>query len=511
MSPVSRLVILAALVSGACGTPPAARARANVVLYVDTDAPVPKLASRLRVDFFKTDGTWFESRDLGVGSPSSWPVSFGVYLPPDAPTSAVLVRLRVYPLGKLRDYRGYRYEARPIGTSPTTIEPGPAPTDGPTLLDAGGNDVSPPTEPEPLLTIDRLVLVPLEQGTVGAVHVTMAGACFGTMADMRDFGSLQTCTDTEGELQPVAPEAVTVDAGPPGPSQQGAFEQAYVQPCAGSPRPPSPLLDDDVCVTGGAFVFGSKDESIGDASDDQPERVALVPSFYMDRYEVTVGRMRAAAAHGFSTSALLTNDAPLDPSFGDSNVTMCAWSTTPMGRETYPVACIDWNTARAFCQKQGGDLPLEVQWEYAAAMSGRAGKTHYPWGDGTEGFPSCTDVVFARGSMLGITDYCADQGKGPTAVTLGDHPGGDRSVGLGLVDLGGEVAEWALDTYASLRSDCWLATPLEVPSCTAAGSSHTTRGGSWVLGGDQVVIASRIDDDMAATGIGFRCVRPGGP
>jgi formylglycine-generating enzyme required for sulfatase activity len=505
---VSRIV-LAALAAGACGTPTAAPARANVVLYVDTDAPVPKLAGQLRIDFFKTDGTWFSSRDVSAAAPSSWPVSFGVYLPDGETTGQVVVRLRGYPFGKVRDYRGYRYQSRPNDTSETTLRPDPAPTSGPSLLDAEGRDITPPTEPEPLLSIDRLVLVPLSAGKVGAVHVTLAGACFGTMADLRDFGALRTCTDTEAQLGDVVPESVDVESTPPGPTAQGAFEQPYAQPCSGAPRPPSPVFDDDVCVVGGAFVLGSNDNSLGDSSDDLPERVALVRSFYMDRYEVTVARMRAVAAAGFRAASVIDNKLPFDPAQGDEATANCTWSTTPMGREAMPVSCIDWPSARAFCKHEGGDLPLEVQWEYATTMSGRTAKTHYAWGDGTEGLPACTDVVYSRGSAVTFTNFCESLAYGPAAVTAADHPGGDRSVGLAIVDLGGNVGEWTLDDFASLQADCWLAAPLEMPGCIGSGNHHATRGGAWDLTPDQLVASARVNASLLSTGVGFRCVRPG--
>lgn len=488
-----------------CGAPRGPAPLGNVVLYVDTDAPVPRLAGELRVDLFTKDGTWFATRDIIAGSPSSWPISFGVVLPDGSPAGDVVVRLRAFPEGKVRDYRGYRYQARPGDLSPSTLVSDPAPTDVPRILDASGNDVTPSVEPLPLLTIDRLLLVPLTAGNVGAVDVTLAGACFGTMADMRDFGALASCTDTEASLDPVTPAAIATDSTP-GPSVQGAFEQPYAQPCAGAPRPPSPLRDEDVCITGGAFVFGSRDNAFGDATDDVPERVALVPSFYIDRYEVTVARMRAA---GLADPGAIVNFGPLDPSKGDENPTMCTYSRTAGTRDDYPVSCIGWAKARAFCQHAGGDLPLEVQWEYAGAVSGRPAKTSYPWGAGTGGAPACTDVVYGRSSSTNFS-ICDTIGIGPTAVTVADHAGGDRTLGLDLVDFGGNMAEVTRDAFASFSSDCWLGAPLESPSCDGAGATnHATRGGAWNAYLDQLTTSSRDPDTGLSTEVGFRCVRSG--
>ncbi|MGH7296051.1 MAG: formylglycine-generating enzyme family protein, partial [Polyangiaceae bacterium] len=405
---------------------------------------------------------------MTVASPSSWPVSFGVYLPDGASSGQVLARLRAYPAGQVRDYRGYAYEERPADDSATTLAPIPDPTDGPRLV-VDGVDVTPPTEPLPSLAIDRLLLVPLAEGVVGSVSATLAGACFGTMADMRDPGALATCTDTEAQLVGVAASAVDPPLDPPPASRQGSLGAPYATPCEGSPRAATtaaggtPLHDDDVCVTGGAFVLGSYDNALHDPSDDWPPQVALVPSFYMDRYEVTVGRFRAGVAAGLPAAGAYPNDGPIG---GDQfSPAACSWSDTPMGREEMPVTCVTPAGARAFCQSIGADLPLEVQWEYAVTMSGgRPAKTSYAWGDGSDTLPACDDVIYARGDLV-VSSFCSGSGFGPAPVTEADHDGGDRSIGLAIVDLGGNAAEITLDTFASRQADCWTGAPLLLPGC----------------------------------------------
>jgi formylglycine-generating enzyme required for sulfatase activity len=504
--------LVLAIATLSCADTPGATSRANVVVIVDTDAPVPKLASQLRIDFFHDDGSWFESRDVPAASPDAWPVSFGVVLPDGAAASEVVVRLRAYSIGKVRDYRGYRYQARPSGDSPTNVTAPPDATGNPRCIDLNGNDITPATEPLPNLAIDRLLRIPVSADQPGTVSVTLAGACFGTMADLRDFTALATCVDTEAQLEPVTPETIEPGFAPPGPTQQGTFEAPYATPCTGSPRPSgvaptgAPLHDEDVCVVGGAFVFGSQDGAIGDTSDDAPERVALVPSFYMDRYEVTVARVRAAFQTGLALSVAY-NDGPLQ---GDQDATtMCTFTRGPMGREEMPMNCITVDSARTVCQSIGADLPLEVQWEYAATMSGRPLKTTYPWGDGSDLVPACTDVVYARGTNS-LTSDCTNVGVGPAPVLTADHPGGDRSIGLGLVDLAGSMSEAVLDTYASMQTDCWASAPLLLPSCRAGiGPTLTVRGGSWELTVDQLDAAQRAPEGGGSTGSGFRCVRPG--
>jgi formylglycine-generating enzyme required for sulfatase activity len=372
-------------------------------------------------------------------------------------------------------------------------------------------DVTPPTEPIPSVTIDRLLVVPLTAGVVGSVSTTLAGACFGTMAYMRDFDALASCVDAEGQLPAVAASSVAPPIAQPPASVQGSLGAPYAVPCAGSARPGTtssdgtPLHDEDVCVPGGAFVLGSYDNALHDASDDWPPQIAFVPSFYLDRYEVTVARYRAA---GLPPGGAYTNDGPLGTD--QDEPTACSGSTRPEGREEMPITCVSPAGARAFCQATGGDLPLEVQWEYAATMSGgRMAKTSYAWGDGSDTLPACDDVVYARGN-LAITSFCNGSGFGPANVTAADHPGGDLSIGLSIVDLGGNAAEITLDTFASRSADCWVGAPLLLPSCQpGVGPAFTSRGGAWALAPDQIVASERDSIDGMTAGVGFRCARPG--
>jgi formylglycine-generating enzyme required for sulfatase activity len=433
------------------------------------------------------------------------------------------VRLRAYADGKVRDYRGERYQPLPAGGPPLATAPGPGAGDGtPRLLDPSGKDITPNVEPEPLVAIDRLAVVPVKAGRVASVSLTLQGACFGTMADIHDFTALQTCVDTQWALVPATPETTSSALTGPGASQQGAFEAPYAVPCTGSPRPGTiakgvarvpdgtPLHDDDICVTGGAFVFGSADDLIQDMTDDAPERVALVPSFYMDKYEVTEARFQAAIAKGLAVQAVEANDGSLMPPEGA--YTMCTGSDSSIGRDEYPLNCAAYTAARAVCRFSGGDLPLEVQWEYAAAMSGRPAKTHYAWGDGSDQPPLCRDAIYDRGDSQ---SSCTGAGYGPTAVTAADHEGGDRSVQLGIVDLAGNVAELMRDTFASKSANCWASAPLELPSCVpGAGPLYTTRGGAWDEGPDQLLAVARefLPGGLkVTTAAGFRCMRPGAP
>ena len=69
--------------------------RGEALIVVDTDMPVPKIVSELRVDIYSADGTqWWDSRTIPRSLPEQWPVSFSVYAPNMSDEEWALVRLR---------------------------------------------------------------------------------------------------------------------------------------------------------------------------------------------------------------------------------------------------------------------------------------------------------------------------------------------------------------------------------------------------------------------------------
>jgi formylglycine-generating enzyme required for sulfatase activity len=351
------------------------------------------------------------------------------------------------------------------------------------------------------------------------------------MADLGDFSAPRTCIDTESALQPLTEAPSSPDLSLPASSVAGSFEAPFAGGCSSPPRPRTtdthgtPLYDEDVCVTGGVFIMGSRDGAQDDANDRLPERVAAVPPFFLDRYEVTVARLRAALASGAVTAnptrpANLTdpvryvdvNDGPLagpnSPTGGDSGFKNCTYSTVPVGREDFPATCVSHDLARAFCQSQGGDLPLAVQWEYAAKVAGRPYPTHFPWGDVVGTDPPCQNVIFGRGSSP--AGLCADAGFGPAPVAATEFDGGDVTPTYRFVNMGGNAGEWSLELYASMQSNCWAESHLVLPTCTLTSApSDMGMGGSWLAPTANLFASHRGPSSGYGTDSGFRCARPG--
>jgi formylglycine-generating enzyme required for sulfatase activity len=496
----------------------------EVEIVVDTDMPVPRLVSRLRVDVYtEPDVRWVLSREFLRANPSDWPTSFVVASPDPDRGGTMRVRLRAYLDGKIRDYRGERFLAGPPQAgAPGDVAALPAATHRPRLLDDAGRDITPVTEPQPLLTIDRLVRVNVVPGRKQRVDVVLRGECVGTMADVP---GATTCIDDPAQrVSPDVPHLPrTTDAL--GPSVAGTF--ALAGPCALPTRPATtlpdgtPLFDDEVCVPEGVFVFGWPEFAFEFIAQlGEPERMARVPAFRMDRNEVTVGRWRQAIAHGFSPPAggVAINDAPLPPDAAsvpsplNTRTTQCTYSSAPMGREKYPILCVTWAAAQAFCRFEGGDLPLEVEWAYAAQAAARPLPTAYPWAGSDDDLAACSRGVFARGLPTDgpDSDACASLGFGPQPVDAAIGPLGDVSAGLQIANLGGSAAEWLRDDTAPLNSNCWMRNTLDLPRCLdLPGQQKQVRGGSWFMPQAVVPSGRRAGNDaaIAQLDIGFRCVR----
>ena len=426
------------------------------LIVVDTDLPVPQIAGRLRVDLYAEDGTWYVSRDVGLPGVTDWPASFSVYSPNEASDTEVLMRLRVYPDGFVRDYLGEQYENRngplpnPAGVNDT----------GPRLV-TNGVDVTPPSEPQPLVTVDRLVLLRLQPGVRGRVRVTMHGECAGTMALLTQNPPYQTpsgakaatCVDTENTLDFLTPAPLESDMSIPPATMLGAFAaEGTCSSDAGSAR--------TQCVPSGVFILGDKRViDMGAPYDGVPERLVAMDRFWIDRNEVTVAQLRASLGRGFYSGRSLpigVHDGPLGhPLPSDENPLdqWCTWSTTPMGREDFPLSCLEWDFARDYCKSVGGDLTTEAEWEYATTAAGRPFKADYPWGNDV---PTCDEVIYDRVTLDNHVPACAATPGPLPPMTTTPYD----STPSGVLNLAGSQAELMLDNLAAYSDPCWMTTSI---------------------------------------------------
>jgi sulfatase modifying factor 1 len=198
---------------------------------------------------------------------------------------------------------------------------------------------------------------------------------------------------------------------------------------------------------------------------------ATVTTFRLDKFLVTVGRFRKFAAawangwrpssgagkHGHLNGAQgLANSATsgYEPGWSTawaSNVDMSdaardvglfdTWTASPGALESRPINGVNWFEAYAFCIWDGGFLPSQAEFNYAAAGGGDGiGQRSYPWSDP----PSSTTIDCEYANYKGNSGgYC----YGTYTIDVGQlSPKGDGRYGQS--DLAGNVREWALDNYA---------------------------------------------------------------
>lgn len=402
------------------------------------------------------------------------------------------------------EWESYRIP-RPVFEDPC------APTGlAPTLPDG----TAPASEPVPESAVDRLAHVRLVPDEKSYVRLTLRGACAGTMARLGPGCPVtdlvpeeaETCIDTEGVREPLVEAAPVSSEEAFSPSRAGEFGEGT--PCE-EDHPESPV----VCIPGGIYLLGSRADSgytlvlgVGGVAS-VPERVTAMPRFWIDRYEMTVGRLRDAVALGFDTkpggiSLVAVNNGQLASTSSLDPRTLCTWSDMPLGREEYPLVCVSWYGARALCQFFGGDLPTEAEWEYVASAAGRSFETRYPWGDEP---PDCERAAIARSDEEDHR-YCWFG-----ASTFGPLPVTARPLDVtpqGVVGLGGSVSEWQLDAFETYDAPCWRSTTQAPRRCEQPDAPfRARRGNSWAgfISTSYVTLRGRQAAGIFDTFTGVRC------
>jgi formylglycine-generating enzyme required for sulfatase activity len=166
------------------------------------------------------------------------------------------------------------------------------------------------------------------------------------------------------------------------------------------------------------------------------------------------------------------------------------WTDSAGNQENLPINTVTWYEAYAFCIWDGGFLPSEAEWEYAAA--GGSQQREYPWGS----------------TAPGTANQYAIYGGNYTGNATDIAPVGYAAAGAGLwgqLDLAGDLEEWNLDTYTAYVDPC-----TDCAYLTAA-YPRVLRGGDYTYGASALLPPARSDYDPAIRNdgyiIGFRCAR----
>jgi sulfatase modifying factor 1 len=221
---------------------------------------------------------------------------------------------------------------------------------------------------------------------------------------------------------------------------------------------------------------------------------ATVSPFLLDKYQVTVGRFRRflqdydawrAKGHpvaGEGAHPLIEGsgwEPELDQLLPENGLALRRRVQCDADYETFrfalgetenhPINCVSFAEARAFCIWDGGRLPTEAEWNFAAA-GGEEQRT-FPWG---EEMATPENRLAAYGCR-----YDGERGCTPADMAkVGMLPFGDAR--WGHSDMAGNAFDWALDWYTTYTMPCIDCAQLEPTLYRVIRGGYFDSISSWI-------------------------------
>lgn len=171
-------------------------------------------------------------------------------------------------------------------------------------------------------------------------------------------------------------------------------------------------------------------------------------------------------------------------------------------KSDYPINCVSWKQARDFSHWVGGELPSEVQWEYAARSAGQF--THYPWGKQKA---DCEKAIIRKSKPSKQSVKLKGCGKNTAWPICSKSSGMSQQ---GLCDMIGNLWEWTLDEYRPNYDSKQLN---DLPVCTTKECPERPNVDRVIRGGYMTKTSGahanqRSKSNRPASCIGFRVVKP---
>lgn len=255
---------------------------------------------------------------------------------------------------------------------------------------------------------------------------------------------------------PIVVPSSTVEATAPTPTFTAEPQTARISTMDGMPQ---------IYIPTGTFRMGGMDARR--APDEVPVHDVTIDAFWVDQLEVTNAMY-----------ALCVNAGVCEPPQSSESQRRFDYFENPEFKD-YPVVYVTWGQAETYCEWANRRLPSEAEWERAAR--GDDLRT-FPWGeDKPDGTIANFNFIVRDTSRVG-------------SYPLGASP-------FGVLDMAGNVAEWANDFY---DFDYYLIAESSNPlgPITSSGLNRVVRGGS--LGDAEINI--RVSKRSSVLGSNLKAV-----
>ena len=252
-------------------------------------------------------------------------------------------------------------------------------------------------------------------------------------------------------------------------------------------------------INAGSFEMGDTfDEG---KSDEKPVHTVHLPSFWLGKTEVTNAEYsKFLNEYGSEKvkSGEYAGQTMIEESSGSRNwdlkKTGNKWQPVS-GYEKHPVIYVTWYGANEFCQYNGGSLPTEAQWEYAAREGGKKVR-----------FGNGKDILDAKEA-----NFDGRKGHKQPYSVAGEYREKTTAVGsfapnaLGLYDMSGNVWEWCADWY---EADFYASEKAKKPNPINNRDNYyrLIRGGCWFNNpyNCRAAYRGRLSPGLRYNYIGFR-------
>jgi len=252
------------------------------------------------------------------------------------------------------------------------------------------------------------------------------------------------------------------------------------------------------------FFMGASRREAGRRANEVLTEVKLTRAFYLGLTEVTNQQYRRYAQQHSSGhvqgNGLNGDTQPVVNLSWQEAALYCNWLSEQDGLPlAYQVE--DGKVVGINSRATGYRLPTEAEWAWAARKTDR-GMLKYPWGEALP--PTANSGNYADRSAAFLIGRIVAEYDDRYAVTA---PVGSFAANHhGLYEMGGNVAEWVQDYYATRAS---VSNSVRVdPVGPESGKYHVIRGASWAHGSiTELRLSFRDYGDQGRNDVGFRVVR----